>query len=215
MASSSSSPAPTLPPSVYASGDIELRFGNNQEPLRAHSVLLSLASPTVLGPMLSAEGRKASYLEVLVGTTWYFELDTFFSAMPILHKYDFSALLKHAAGLVESEVAWGQGCKTLQHTVGEWLWLIDELQLVGMHDAFEKLIKGLPRSRLCGIVQEVTSAAPPSMRITAAGMNSPTQHNSPYQYNSPSQHNNSPPPLTSPVAPINRTAQVITTAPIN
>eukprot|EP00798_Chlamydomonas_sp_ICE-L_P019024 gene19024-25618_t len=170
MASSDSTPAPALPPAVYASGDIELRFGNNQEPLRAHSVLLSLASPTVLGPLLSAEDRKASYLVVLLGSSWYFELDTFFIAMPILHKYDFSALLKHAAGLVKSEVAWGQGSKTKEHNVGEWLWLIDEPQLVGMHDAFQKLIKGLPRSRLCGIAHEVTNAAAPSKRISAAGM---------------------------------------------
>eukprot|EP00798_Chlamydomonas_sp_ICE-L_P019036 gene19036-25631_t len=109
-------------------------------------------------------------VELSVGSTWYFELDTFFIAMPILHKYDFSALLKHAAGLVESEVAWGKGCKTLKHNVGEWLWLIDELQLVGMHDAFQKLIKGLPRRRLCGIAQEVTAAAAASNRFTAAGM---------------------------------------------
>eukprot|EP00798_Chlamydomonas_sp_ICE-L_P015473 gene15473-21558_t len=31
---------------AYESGDIELRFGDDQEPLRAHSQFLSLASPT-------------------------------------------------------------------------------------------------------------------------------------------------------------------------
>eukprot|EP00798_Chlamydomonas_sp_ICE-L_P019027 gene19027-25621_t len=150
MASSGS----TTPRAVHDSGDIELRFGNEQEPLRAHSQFLSLASPTVL----------------VLGSTWCFQLDTFFSALPVLHKYNFSSLLKIAAGLVESEVAWGQGSKTLKHTVGEWLWLLDELQLVGMRDAFQKLIKGLPRTRLCKIAQEVTAAAAPSKRITAAGM---------------------------------------------
>eukprot|EP00798_Chlamydomonas_sp_ICE-L_P007455 gene7455-595_t len=49
---------------IYDSGDIELRFGTNQEPLRAHSQFLSLASSTVLAPMINAEDPKASYLMV-------------------------------------------------------------------------------------------------------------------------------------------------------
>eukprot|EP00798_Chlamydomonas_sp_ICE-L_P019035 gene19035-25630_t len=169
MASSGS----RTPGAVYDSGDIELRFGNKQKSLWAHSQFLSLASPTVLGPMINAEERnKASYL-------------------------------RHAAGLVESAVAWGQGqgqgqdpsqsltygrtythgygqgqqvqvqdkgSKPLKHSVGEWLWLLDELQLVGMHDAFQKLIKGLPKRRLCDIAQEVTADAAPSKRISTVGM---------------------------------------------
>eukprot|EP00798_Chlamydomonas_sp_ICE-L_P019034 gene19034-25629_t len=172
------SPGSATPGAVHDSGDIELRFGNEQEPLRAHSQFLSLASPTVL----------------VLESTW--DLDMFFSAMPILHKYNFSTLLKHAAGLVESAVAWGQGqgkgrsqvvpygqqvqvqvkgSETLKHSVGEWLWLLDELQLVGMHDAFQKLVKGLPKRRLCDIEQEVTAAAAPSKRISAVGMDDPEE----------------------------------------
>eukprot|EP00798_Chlamydomonas_sp_ICE-L_P007478 gene7478-623_t len=56
------SPSPTPTPAAYESGDIELRFGNNQNPVRAHSQLLSLASPTVLASMINAEDPKASYL---------------------------------------------------------------------------------------------------------------------------------------------------------
>eukprot|EP00798_Chlamydomonas_sp_ICE-L_P019026 gene19026-25620_t len=150
----------TTPRALRESGDIELRFGIEQQPLRAHRQFLSLASPTVLGPMINAED--------LIESTWY--LDTFFSAMPVLHKYNFSTLLKHAAGLVESEVTWGQGSKTMARNVGEWLSLLDELQLVGMRHAFQKLIKGLPMSRLCEIAKKLTAAAAASNRITSAGM---------------------------------------------
>eukprot|EP00798_Chlamydomonas_sp_ICE-L_P007477 gene7477-622_t len=90
--------------------------------------------------------------------------------MPILHKYNFSKLLKHVARLVELEVAWAQGSKTRQQTVGEWLWLLDELQLVGLHSAFNKLIKGLPRSRVLAIGFEVSTATANRKRISAVGM---------------------------------------------
>eukprot|EP00798_Chlamydomonas_sp_ICE-L_P007105 gene7105-209_t len=62
MASTSSIPSSTSANAAYESGDIELRFGKDQQPLRAHSQLLKLASPTVLAPMLDAEPPKVSYL---------------------------------------------------------------------------------------------------------------------------------------------------------
>eukprot|EP00798_Chlamydomonas_sp_ICE-L_P015472 gene15472-21557_t len=132
---------------AYESGDIELRFGNDQEPLRAHSQFLSLASPTVLAPMIEAEDPKASYL-----------------------LYNFSKLLKDAARLVRTEDSWSRGHKTTEHTIGEWLWLIDELQLVGIHRAFRKLLTDLPLRRMLAIGEEVTAAAASKSCITAGGI---------------------------------------------
>eukprot|EP00798_Chlamydomonas_sp_ICE-L_P009282 gene9282-16430_t len=90
--------------------------------------------------------------------------------MPILHKYNFSELLNRVARLVELEAAWAKGDKKLKHTFREWLWLLDEIQLVELHSGFRKLIKGLPRSRLYEIGHEVSAAAEARKRITAVGM---------------------------------------------
>eukprot|EP00798_Chlamydomonas_sp_ICE-L_P007481 gene7481-626_t len=91
--------------------------------------------------------------------------------MPILDKYNFSNLLKHVAVLVASEEAWARGTnKTRKHTVGEWLWLIDELQLEELHSAFNQLMEGLPKYRLKGIVDEVIAATTARKRISAVGM---------------------------------------------
>eukprot|EP00798_Chlamydomonas_sp_ICE-L_P022574 gene22574-29703_t len=147
MAPPSSLPYPTPANAPYECGDIELRFGDSQEPLRAHSLFLKLASPTILAPMMETEDPPPSYLV-----------------------YNISSLLKYAVIQVESEVDWAKGRKTMTHTFGEWLWLVDELQVVGMHGPLQKKLKGLPKSRLCVIGQEVTTAAALSQRITAIGM---------------------------------------------
>eukprot|EP00798_Chlamydomonas_sp_ICE-L_P022566 gene22567-29694_t len=147
MASPCSDPSPTSTPAAWESGDIKLRFGDNQKPLRAHSQLLKLASPTVLGPMLDTGKPKTSYLV-----------------------YNFSAPLKHAARQVESEEDWAQGKKKMKHTVGEWLWLLQELQLVDILSAFHKLKSRQSKGRLGGIRREVTAAATPRQQVAAVEM---------------------------------------------
>eukprot|EP00798_Chlamydomonas_sp_ICE-L_P026229 gene26229-9036_t len=95
--------------------------------------------------------------------------------MPILHKYNFSKLLKDAECKVGVEVDWARGTetrgtKTKVHTVGDWLWLIDELQLVGMHCAFCRVLRDLPLNRLRDIGKEVTATSAEKQRITAGGL---------------------------------------------
>eukprot|EP00798_Chlamydomonas_sp_ICE-L_P022570 gene22570-29700_t len=100
-------------------------------------------------------------------STW--QLVTFFSALPVMHKYNMTALKEHAAKLVITEKDWAQGKKKMKHTVGAWLWLLHELQLVmnlKMHRAFENLMHGLSRGRLAGIGREVTAAAIPKQQVT-------------------------------------------------
>eukprot|EP00798_Chlamydomonas_sp_ICE-L_P027916 gene27916-2526_t len=96
---------------------------------------------------------------------------TIFSApCPSCTSTNFSELLNRVARLVELEAAWAKGDKKLKHTFREWLWLLDEIQLVELHSGFRKLIKGLPRSRLYEIGHEVSAAAEARKRITAVGM---------------------------------------------
>eukprot|EP00798_Chlamydomonas_sp_ICE-L_P007103 gene7103-207_t len=175
MASSSDIPSPTSTGAAYESGDIELRFGNNQHPLRAHSVLLKLASPTVLAHMIDAVRPKASYL-LVVGEPidhLLMDLDILFPAMPILHKYNFSKLLKQTELHVPLEETRAKGTKKTKHSFGEWLWLAEELQLVGLHGALHKLLQGLQQDnqgidRLFQIGKEVDTATRAKKRPTAA-----------------------------------------------
>eukprot|EP00798_Chlamydomonas_sp_ICE-L_P007104 gene7104-208_t len=102
-------------------------------------------------------------------------LDALFPAMPILHKYNFSKLLQQTELLVPSEEAWATGTKKAKHSLGEWLWLAEELQLVGLLDALSKLLQGFSMDRddaahrLLQILQEVKNAAQAKNQATAAG----------------------------------------------
>eukprot|EP00798_Chlamydomonas_sp_ICE-L_P007439 gene7439-577_t len=83
--------------------------------------------------------------------------------MPILHKYNFSKLLKCTDLLLKSEEAWKKGTKTTKHSFGEWLWLADELQMVSLHTTLATLLQDMVSPadtvRLFVIGQEVNAAA--------------------------------------------------------
>eukprot|EP00798_Chlamydomonas_sp_ICE-L_P007450 gene7450-590_t len=89
-------------------------------------------------------------------------LDDIFPAMPILHKYNFKSLLQQPELIVGE--AWAKRTKKTKHTFGEWLWLAEELQLKGLHDALVRLLQGFKQdrydtSRLFEIGKEVNAVA--------------------------------------------------------
>eukprot|EP00798_Chlamydomonas_sp_ICE-L_P007116 gene7116-221_t len=69
--------------------------------------------------------------------------------MPILHKYNFSRLLKCTEWLVGQELNWKQFSYGWDmgynddYTLGQWLLLAEELQLVGLHGAVHRVLKRL------------------------------------------------------------------------
>eukprot|EP00798_Chlamydomonas_sp_ICE-L_P007440 gene7440-578_t len=137
---------------AYEGGDIELRFRDpQQKPLRADSVLLKMASPTVLAPMIDAESPAASYL-----------------------LYNFSKLLVQTNLLLKSEEAWAKGTKRLGNSFGQWLWLAEELQMVSLHTTLATLLQGMKSpedtDRLFAIGREVNAAAGAKKQASALGV---------------------------------------------
>eukprot|EP00798_Chlamydomonas_sp_ICE-L_P022141 gene22141-29204_t len=158
MAASGSNPSIKRSSGAYATGDIELRFGKNQQPLRANSQVLCLVSPTVLAPLIKAEPKPLFLLvqdddreawqmalqllfqlfvaAVPIGQTRLtcLSLDALFPAMPILHKYNFSKLLRYTESLVLTDADWLKGTKQTQYNWAHWMQLSDQLQMAGLRE---------------------------------------------------------------------------------